>query len=88
MSSMELELINGWLSNGTPEEIILGALREAIYNGVNNFRYIDKIIYEWEKKGFKTMDDVNNYLESNRKDKKSNKLRKEEENILDYDWLG
>lgn len=88
MSSMELELINGWLSNGTPEEIILGALREAIYNGVNNFRYIDKIIYEWEKKGFKTMDDVNNYLESNRKDKKSSKLRKEEENILDYDWLG
>ena len=55
---------------------------------MNNFRYIDKIIYEWEKKGFKTMDDVNNYLESNRKDKKSSKLRKEEENILDYDWLG
>lgn len=88
MSSMELELINGWLSNGTPEEIILGALREAIYNGVNNFRYIDKIIYEWEKKGFKTMDDVNNYLENNRNDKKNNKIRKEEENILDYDWLG
>ncbi len=88
ISSMELELINGWLMAGTPEEIILGALREAVYNGVTSFRYIDKIIYEWEKKGFKTMDDVNNYLESNRKDKKSNKLRKEEENILDYDWLG
>lgn len=53
MSSMELELINGWLISGTPEELILGALREAIYNGVTNFRYIDKIIYEWEKRGLK-----------------------------------
>ena len=66
MSSMELELINGWLVSGTTEEIILGALREAVYNGVNSFRYIDKIIYEWERKGFKTMDDVNNHMKFRR----------------------
>ena len=45
ISSMELEMINGWITTGTPEEIILGALREAVYNGVTSFRYIDKIIY-------------------------------------------
>ncbi len=88
MSSMELELINGWLISGTPEELILGALREAIYNGVTNFRYIDKIIYEWEKKGFKTMDDVNAYIKNRRDEKSKDKvISKKEQDILDYDWL-
>lgn len=88
MSSMELELINGWLISGTPEELILGALREAIYNGVTNFRYIDKIIYEWEKKGFKTMDDVNAYIKNRREEKSKDKvISKKEQDILDYDWL-
>ena len=88
ISSYELELINGWLISGTPEEIVLGALREAIYNGVSNFRYIDKIIYEWEKKGFKTMDDVNKHIRGRREDKNKDKIiTKKEQDILDYDWL-
>ena len=77
---MELEIINAWLENNTSEEMIIGALKEAIYNGVKNFRYIDKIIYEWGKKGFKTMDDVKAHL------KNTNKSPKKEE-LFDYDWL-
>ena len=88
ISSMELELINGWLISGVSEEIILGALREAVYNGVSNFRYIDKIIYEWEKKGFKTMDDVKKHMRNRREEKSKDKeLSKKEQEILDYDWL-
>lgn len=88
MSSMELELINGWLISGTPEELVLGALREAVYNGVTNFRYIDKIIYEWERKGFKTMDDVSNHMMNRRNEKSKDKVvTKKEQDILDYDWL-
>ncbi len=88
ISSRELELINGWLLSGTPEEIILGALREAVYNGVTNFRYIDKIIYEWEKKGFKTMDDVNTYIKNRREEKSKDKATsKKEQEISDFDWL-
>jgi DNA replication protein len=88
ISSMELELINKWLDFGTPEEIILGALREAVYNGVSNFRYIDKIIYEWEKKGFKTMDDVNTYIKNRREEKSKDKATsKKEQEISDFDWL-
>lgn len=88
ISSMELELINGWILSGTPEELILGALKEAVYNGVSNFRYIDKIIYEWEKKGFKKMEDVNNHLKSRREMKdKNSALTKKEQEILEYDWL-
>lgn len=80
ISPMEYELINNWISTGTKEELILGALKEAVYNGVNNFRYIDKILYEWHKKGFKSMDDI----------KKNNEVRKnnqKSEELFDYDWL-
>ena len=88
ISSMELELINGWLISGTPEEMVIGALKEAVYNGVSNFRYIDKIIYEWEKKGFKTMDEVNAHIRSRREEKDKDKvISKKEQDILDYDWL-
>ena len=88
ISSMELELINGWLTIGTSEELILGALREAVYNGVTNFKYIDRIIYEWDKKGFKTMDDVNKHLKSRREKKSSNEsISKKEQEVADYDWV-
>ena len=54
--SIEFEIINAWLKSGMNEEIIIGALKEATYNGVSNLRYIDKIIYEWNKKDLKRKD--------------------------------
>jgi DNA replication protein len=83
LSPMEFEIINAWLKSGMNEDLIIGALKEATYNGVSNLRYIDKIIYEWGKKGFKNMDDVNNYL----KKKNSQKDTSEEKVLFDYNWL-
>lgn len=82
LSPMEFEIINGWVDNGYTEELIKLALKEATYNGVSNLRYIDKIIYEWGKKGIKTKEDV----ENNRKQFKSNNTNKNKE-LFDYDWL-
>ncbi len=88
LSPMELEFINAWVMSGTPEELILGALREAVYNGVRQFRYIDKIIYEWGKKGFRTMDDVREHLKNRREEKNKDKvISKKEQEISDFDWL-
>lgn len=81
LSPMEYEIINDWLDKNTSEELILGALKEATYNEVNNLRYIDKIIYEWNKKGFKNMEDVNNHLRNRNTSDKSVK------EISDYNWL-
>lgn len=81
LSPMEYEIINDWLDKNTSEELILGALKEATYNGVNNLRYIDKIIYEWNKKGFKNMEDVNNHIRNRNTSDKSVK------EISDYNWL-
>jgi len=80
ITSMEYEIINAWLEKSYSEEMIIGALKEAVYNGVNNLRYIDKILYEWNKKGFKNMNDVNNHLIN----KEEQKERKE---LFDYNWL-
>ena len=55
-------MINAWISSGMDEEMIIGALKEATFNGVSNLRYIDRIIYEWGKKGFKNMNDVKAHM--------------------------
>ena len=80
MSPIEYELISGWLDNYN-EEIIKCALKEAVWNGVSNLRYIDKILYEWKKKGINSKDDV----EKDRKQFKKNNTKKTE--MFDYDWL-
>lgn len=80
LSPIEYELISGWLENNS-EEIILYALKEAVFNGVSNLKYIDKILYDWNKKGIKTKEDILN-------DKKKFKKEKEnKEQLFDYDWL-
>ena len=78
ISSMEYEIIRAWIEKGFSEELILGALKEAVYNGVNNLRYIDKILYEWQRKGYKSMKDVKNQIiEKNH----------EQKELFDYNWL-
>lgn len=81
LSPIEYELINGWQSGEFGEELILLALKEAVFNGVFNLRYIDKILYEWKKKGIKTKDDI----EKERVNFKTRKPDKKE--LFDYDWL-
>lgn len=83
LSSMEYEIINTWLDKSFTEELILGALKEAIYTGVTNLRYIDKILYEWQRKGLKNMQDVEKHL-CNRTKKKENQ---ESQELFDYNWL-
>jgi len=83
LSGMDYEIINAWLTSGYSEELILGALEEANYNGVSSLRYIDKILYEWHKKGFKKMSDVTNHLKS----KADNEEKLFETKVMEYNWL-
>lgn len=81
LSPMEYEIINAWRDSNIEEETILLALKEAVYNGVNNLRYIDKILSEWSKKGIKTQAD----LEQNKK--VFNPVKNDYPQEVDYDWL-
>lgn len=83
LSPIEIEIIKGWLENNFSEELIKEALKEATFNGVSNLRYIDKILYEWSKKGIKSASDV----AENRKKRKKIKEKKEETEDIDLDTL-
>lgn len=87
LSPIEYEIIGAWIDSSYSEELILEALKEAVYNGVTNLRYIDKILYEWNKKGYKNKSDVDKDRDKwKNKDNKisSNKPKKE---VFDYNWL-
>lgn len=81
ISPMECQIIKGWIDDNIPHELIMEALKEAVYNGANSFRYIEKILYDWRKKGYKTKEDVINAKIKYRESKK------EVKDIFHYDWL-
>ena len=79
LSPMEYEIISGWIESGISNDLILSALKETVFNGVNNLRYVDKILYEWNKKGIKNSSDISK-IEKQKEDEK-------QEECYEYDWL-
>ena len=79
LSPMEYEIINNWLEQKISEDLIIAALKETIFNGVNNLRYVDKILYEWNKKGIKKPTDI--------VVKEKKQAEEKEETYFEYDWL-
>lgn len=87
LSPMEYEIIKAWLDSEISEELIEEALKEATFNGVSNLRYIDKILYEWGKRGIKTKSEV---VKNKMKRKRDEEIKTEKEvdlNIMDWDWF-
>ena len=77
LSPIEYETIGGWINANISEELIKEALKEAVLNGVGNLKYIDKILYEWTKKGYKKAGDV----------RRKKRVKEEDVELFDYDWL-
>lgn len=48
LSGFEIDLIREWHENYS-EELIIYALKEAVFNGIYNLKYMDKIIIEQDK---------------------------------------
>ena len=84
LSPMEYQIITAWQDNNIKVETITLALKEAVYNGVNNLRYIDRILNEWSKKGIKTKEDLDKDKANYIKKKAINSQTVEQS---DYDWL-
>lgn len=76
----EYEIIASWIEDNFSEELILEALKEAVYNGVRNLKYIDKILYNWKKEGFKSIEDLS--VQQKKVDDEAPL------DLFDYDWLG
>ena len=82
LSPMDYEIINAWIDHDFSEELIIAALKEAKYNGVVSLRYIDKVLYEWNKKGIKNVEDIKKSYVSD-----DTTEYKVEKGLLDYNWL-
>ena len=80
LSPMEYGQIQEWITSGNSEEMITCALREAVLNGVSNLRYIDSILNDWKKKGYKNKNDV-------LKDREMYRNKKNKVSVYDTDWL-
>jgi len=80
LSPMEYEKIKEWITSDNSNEMIICALREAVLNGVSNLNYIDSILNNWKKKGYKNKNDI-------LKDKEAYRSKKKNVETFDMDWL-
>ena len=78
LSSMEYEIIKAWLEQGFSEELIKEVLKEAVFSGVSNLRYMDTILYERNKNGITSAADVE-------KHRKKKNVQKEKETDIDLE---
>jgi DNA replication protein len=64
LTPMELETISGWLDKDAyREELILAALKEAVFAGKVHFRYIDRILLEWSRNRVATVEQAKEYTQ-------------------------
>jgi len=64
LSPMEYETITGWIERDQyPEPLIVLALKEAVFAGKVNFRYIDRILLEWQRNSIRTVEQAKAYAQ-------------------------
>ncbi|MGC4376322.1 DnaD domain-containing protein [Fictibacillus sp. Mic-4] len=95
LSPMECETLKIWIDqDGHDADMILTALKEAVLSGKLNFRYIDRILFEWKKNNVRTPEEARTYGErfrakQNRTYKSKQAVTKSEHEISIplYNWL-
>ena len=80
LSPMEYEKVKEWVTSGNSNELIICALNEAVLKGISNFNYIDSILNNWRKKGYKNKNDI-------MKEKEEYRSKKKKVDVFDTDWL-
>ncbi|HIS29175.1 MAG TPA: DnaD domain-containing protein [Candidatus Avamphibacillus intestinigallinarum] len=89
ISPFEIEMINTWLDvDKLNTNLIQAALREAVLMGKLNFKYIDRILREWKKKGIYTVHQAQEASKSFRKPtyQAPNEEEKRDTSFY-YNWL-
>ncbi|MEQ6377695.1 DnaD domain-containing protein [Bacillaceae bacterium S4-13-58] len=92
LSPFEIEMINVWLDQEEYEPVLIkAALREAVLLGKMNLKYIDRILFEWKRKGIRTVKDARQqshafHQKSNQKTITSDEPVKRDVSFY-YNWL-
>ncbi|GIN38152.1 MULTISPECIES: DnaD domain-containing protein [Heyndrickxia] len=90
LSPLECETLAMWLDQDHQDpSVIKAALREAVISGKLNFRYIDRILFEWKKNGIKTIEQAKDYGNKFRQQRKKTTLvqKSDSKTIPFYNWL-
>lgn len=91
LSPIEIELISTWIDKDKySEDVIIYALKEAVFSNKISFRYIDRILFDWQKKNIRTVDQVKQYIKNFRATQdlsRNTKPFKENNNFEFYNWL-
>jgi DNA replication protein len=92
LSPFECETLGMWLDDDHHDPVIIkAALREAVISGKLNFRYIDRILFEWKRNGVKTIEQAKSYGRRFRQHQIVSRQKGEHETKSDsvpiYNWL-
>jgi DNA replication protein len=68
LTPMELEMVTNWLDkDGFKEDLILAALKEAVFAGKVHFNYIDRILLEWSRNRVFTVEQAKEHAQKFRR---------------------
>lgn len=93
LSPFECESLAMWMDDDLHDPIIIkAALREAVISGKLNFRYIDRILFEWKKNGIRTIEQARSHSRKfrqhqNHQRENQGDLPENAKTIPFYNWL-
>lgn len=91
LSPIECETLSMWIDNDHHSpSVIKAALKEAVLSGKLNFRYIDRILFEWKRSGIKTVQQAEEQSRNFRlkqQKKQTPEKKKDTESVPFYNWL-
>ncbi|CDQ39834.1 MULTISPECIES: DnaD domain-containing protein [Virgibacillus] len=89
LSPFEIETINAWLDQDhISPALIKAGLRESVLMGKLNFKYIDRILREWKKKGIHTVEQARNSSKQfHSRQSSTQETSKKRDTSFYYNWL-
>lgn len=89
ISPFEIETINVWLDEDELQpSLIKAALRESVLMGKLNFKYIDRILREWKKKGILTVEQARESSKNfHKRQSTPSKNTEKRDTSFYYNWL-
>lgn len=89
ISPFEIETINVWLDEDNFQPaLIKAALRESVLMGKLNFKYIDRILREWKKKGILSVEQARESSKNfHKKQTTPSESSKKRDTSFYYNWL-
>jgi DNA replication protein len=91
LSPFEIETVNVWLDEDKiSPALIKAALRESVLMAKLNFKYMDRILREWKKKGIHTVEQArlaSKRFHDNQAAKQTKTVNKKRDTSFYYNWL-